>query len=104
VTEGNQPRHADCCAAISVTLPRSGLAQEPDVRPVCVAAWAGEKIFDETGQIESAAQALGVRSLDRAARPHWLGLDERGRLAMRRRHDGVFALERVEALLANRAV
>jgi len=63
-----ESRQASCCAAISDTLRRAGLAQEPDIRPVSIAAWAGKKVFDETGKIEAAAQALGVRSLDRAAR------------------------------------
>jgi integrase/recombinase XerC len=63
-----QSRQASCCVAISDTLRRAGLAQEPDVRPASIAAWAGKKVFDATGQIEAAAQALGVRSLDRAAR------------------------------------
>ena len=50
------------------TLRRAGLAGEPDVRPVSVAAWAGAQILEETGQIEAVARALGMRSLDRAAR------------------------------------
>jgi integrase/recombinase XerC len=71
VYEGDGPlesRQASCCVAISDTLRRAGLAQERDVRPVSIAAWAGKKVFEETGQIEAAAQALGMRSLDRAAR------------------------------------
>ena len=64
----SESRQASCCVAISDTLRRAGLAREPDVRPVSIAAWAGKKIFEETGQIEAAARALGVRSLDRAAR------------------------------------
>jgi integrase/recombinase XerC len=63
-----ESRQASCCAAISDTLRRAGLAHEPDVRPVSIAAWAGKKVFCETGQIEKAAQTLGMRSLDRAAR------------------------------------
>ncbi len=63
-----ESRQASCCVAISDTLRRAGLAQEPDVRPVSIAAWAGKRVLDETGQIEVAALALGVRSLDRAAR------------------------------------
>jgi site-specific recombinase XerD len=63
-----ESRQASCCAAISDTLRRAGLAREPDVRPVSIAAWAGKRVFDEAGQIEAAAQALGMRSLDRAAR------------------------------------
>ena len=31
------------------------------------AAWRGRKVLDETGSIEQATLALGVRSLDRAA-------------------------------------
>ena len=62
-----ESRQASGCLAISDTLRRAGLAREPDVRPVSIAAWAGKKVFDETGQIEAAAHALGMRSLDRAA-------------------------------------
>jgi site-specific recombinase XerC len=56
------------CRAISSVLLRAGLAGEPDVRPMSVAGWAGRRVFDETGSIERAALAMGVRSLDRAAR------------------------------------
>ena len=63
-----ESRQASCCVAISDTLRRAGLAREPDVRPVSIAAWAGQKVFESTGRIEVAAKALGVRSLDRAAR------------------------------------
>lgn len=56
------------CRAISSVLIRAGLAGEPDVRPMSVAGWAGRKVFDETGSIEAVALAMGVRSLDRAAR------------------------------------
>ena len=59
-------RQASACAAISETLRRAGLAGEPDVRPVSVAAWAGARILQRTGQIEAVARGLGVRSLDRA--------------------------------------
>jgi integrase/recombinase XerC len=63
-----ESRQVSCCVAISDTLRRAGLAGEPDVRPVSIAAWAGKQVFQETGQIEAAARVLGVRSLDRAAR------------------------------------
>jgi integrase/recombinase XerC len=56
------------CRAISSVLLRAGLAGEPDVRPMSVAAWAGRRVLDESGSIEAAALAMGVRSLDRAAR------------------------------------
>lgn len=55
-------------AAIVDVLTRAGLHQEPDVRPGSVAAWAGRRVLDETGRIDCAARALGVRSLDQAAR------------------------------------
>lgn len=54
-------------SAIVDVLARAGLHQEPDVRPGSVAAWAGRRVLDETGRIDHAARALGVRSLDRAA-------------------------------------
>ena len=49
-------------------LVRAGLAEEPDVRASSVAAWAGRRVLEETGRIDLAARALGVKSLDRAAR------------------------------------
>jgi integrase/recombinase XerC len=55
------------CVALTDILRRAGLAAEPDVRPVSVAAWAGRRAFDASGRIEHAASVLGVRSLDRAA-------------------------------------
>ena len=51
-----------------MVLLRAGLVGEPDVRPASVAAWAGRAVFERTGRIEDAAAAMGVRSLDRAAR------------------------------------
>ena len=56
------------CRAISSVLVRAGLAGEHDVRPMSVAGWAGRNVLDESGSIERAALAMGVRSLDRAAR------------------------------------
>lgn len=61
------------CRAISTVLVRAGLAGEPDVRPASVAGWAGRRVFESSGSIEDAARAMGVRSLDRAAR--LIGLD-----------------------------
>lgn len=55
------------CTAITEILERAGLHAEPDVRAGSVAAWAGRRVLEETGRIECAARALGVRSLDRAA-------------------------------------
>jgi integrase/recombinase XerC len=68
---GSDPRGAGQVAAATVlqdVLVRAGLAEEPDMRASSVAAWAGRRVLEETGRIDLAAQALGVRSLDRAAR------------------------------------
>ena len=56
------------CIALAETLTRAGIGKEPDVRPGSVVAWAGRKVFEETGSIEEVARRLGMRSLDRAAR------------------------------------
>jgi integrase/recombinase XerC len=61
------------CVAIEDVLTRAGLARERDVRPASVAAWAGRKILEESGQIDEVARRLGMRSLDRAAR--FVGFD-----------------------------
>ena len=66
-------QQASSCQAIGETLRRAGLGGEADVRPISVAGWAGARIHIETGRIEATARALGVRSLDRAAR--LIGLD-----------------------------
>jgi hypothetical protein len=61
------------CRAISSVLVRAGLAGQPAVRPASLAGWAGRRVFEQTGRVEDAARAMGVRSLDRAAR--LIGLD-----------------------------
>jgi integrase len=63
-----QSAQAASCIAVSDTLVRAGLGDEPDLRPVSVAAWAGRSLLDETGRIDAVARLLGVRSLDRASR------------------------------------
>jgi integrase/recombinase XerC len=59
---------ASSCIAIAETLTRAGIGREPDVRPGSVVAWAGRRVFEESGSIEEVARRLGIRSLDRAAR------------------------------------
>jgi len=54
-------------SAISQVLQRAALADEPDVRPSSVVAWAGTKVLERTGRIEDVADALGLTSLDSAA-------------------------------------
>ncbi len=61
------PGQVSGASAVVDVLTRAGLHHEPDVRPGSVAAWAGRRVLDETGRIDLAARALGVRSLDRAA-------------------------------------
>lgn len=68
---GAAPTHsgqAASCIAITEILTRAGLASEPDVRPGSVVAWAGARIFRDTGCIGEVARGLGMRSLDGAAR------------------------------------
>jgi site-specific recombinase XerC len=64
----DESRQVSSCIAIAETLTRAGIGREPDVRPGSVVAWAGRKVFEETGSIEEVARRLGIRSLDRAAR------------------------------------
>jgi integrase len=49
-------------------LTRAGLATEARVGPASVAGWAGVQVFAATGRIEVVAMAMGVRSMDAAAR------------------------------------
>ncbi|MDQ4144015.1 MAG: hypothetical protein M3198_09785, partial [Actinomycetota bacterium] len=56
------------CAAVAATLRRAGLHSEADVRPGSVVAWAGLQVFNRTRCIGETARALGLRSLDGAAR------------------------------------
>jgi hypothetical protein len=69
-----ESRQASSCQAIAETLRRAGLAGEPDVRPVSVAAWAGATAFAETGRIEAAARVMG------SSQPRWSGPADRLRL------------------------
>jgi hypothetical protein len=54
-------------STITQVLQRAGLADEPDVRPSSVVAWAGVQVLEATGRIEDVAKALGLKSLDRGA-------------------------------------
>lgn len=54
-------------STITQVLQRAGLADEADVRPSSVVAWAGVQVLESTGRIEEVAGALGLKSLDRAA-------------------------------------
>jgi integrase/recombinase XerC len=63
-----ESRRSFSSQAIRETLQRAGLTADPYVRPASLAAWAGVCVMRETGRIEAVAAALGVRSLDVAAR------------------------------------
>jgi integrase/recombinase XerC len=70
-----ESRQASSCLAISQTLVRAGLANERDVRPASVAAWAGARLLAAGAPIDEVARRLGKRSLDRTAR--FIGWDWR---------------------------
>jgi len=67
-TTNPESRRANSSQAIRETLRRAGLTSDPLVRPQSLAAWAGRCVLSETGRIDQAARALGMRSLDGAAR------------------------------------
>ncbi|MEV7910802.1 hypothetical protein [Streptomyces griseus] len=58
-------------ARIGVTLrdvlTRAGLSDDPALRPSSLTAHAGWRLLRKGGRIETAAQVLGMRSLDRTA-------------------------------------
>jgi site-specific recombinase XerC len=63
-----ESRRSFSCQAIRETLQRAGLTGDPYVRPASLTAWAGVETMRATRRIEAVASALGVRSLDAAAR------------------------------------
>jgi integrase/recombinase XerC len=67
-TGNRESRVSFSAQALRETLTRAGLANEDGVRPASLAGWAGVREFAATGRIEAVALALGVRSLDAAAR------------------------------------
>jgi site-specific recombinase XerC len=63
-----ESRRSFSCQAVRETLQRAGLTGDRYVRPASLTAWAGVRTMRKTRRIESVAVALGVRSLDAAAR------------------------------------
>jgi integrase/recombinase XerC len=53
--------------ALLDVLRRAGLADEPEVRPSSIAAWAGRQVLAETGRIDLVALRLGLNRLDTTA-------------------------------------
>lgn len=64
----DKSKQASSCIAVTDSMTRAGLGYDPAVRPVSATAWAGRKVFEETGRIDQVAARLGMRSLDRTAR------------------------------------
>lgn len=54
-------------ADLTRVLGEAGLRKDPMVKVGSVRAWAGRRVWLESGRIEEAALALGCRSLDTAA-------------------------------------
>lgn len=67
-TASRNARQASTNSLIRDVLVFAGLVFERDNKPASLAAWAGRRVFDETGEIQAVALAMGVRSLDAAAR------------------------------------
>jgi integrase len=63
-----ESRRSFSSQAIRETLQRAALTHDPYVRPTSLTAWAGVAVMRTTRRIEAVALALGVRSLDAAAR------------------------------------
>jgi integrase/recombinase XerC len=63
----NESGTASVCKAVHNILRDAGYSQQADVRPGSLPAWAGRRVFDETGSIETVALRLGLTSLDQAA-------------------------------------
>jgi integrase/recombinase XerC len=67
-TSNSESRRAHSSQAIRETLRRAGLLADSEVRPASLTAWAGQQVLNETGRVDEVARALGMRSLDGAAR------------------------------------
>jgi integrase/recombinase XerC len=73
-----ESRRSFSSQAVRETLQRAGLMADPEIRPASLVAWAGLRILGETGRVDVVARALGMRSLDGAARLigwDWAGTD-----------------------------
>ncbi len=64
---GSALAQSTAVGTISRILADVGLDASRGVRPSSVAAWAGWKVFEQTGRIEVVARSVGLRSLDRTA-------------------------------------
>lgn len=67
-------RQARIGMTITNVLHAAGLGDDPDITPTSLTAYAGARIFAETGRIEDVAHLTGMQSLDAAAtliNYHW---------------------------------
>jgi integrase/recombinase XerC len=64
----NESGTASVCRAVHNILRDAGYSHQPDIRPGSLPAWAGRRLFDNTGSIDVVARSLGLTSLDQAAR------------------------------------
>jgi integrase/recombinase XerC len=67
-TRNTESRRAHSSQAIREAMRRAGILEDTLVRPASLTAWAGRQVLDTTRRIDLAARALGMRSLDGAAR------------------------------------
>ena len=65
---GGKSGAASSGGALHEVLVAAGLANDPSLKPNSLPAWAGRRVFEQTGSMIEVAQAMGLRSLDAAAR------------------------------------
>lgn len=67
--EGAGPQ-VSVCRALDPTFRSAGLAKERDLEPRSIGCWAGRQAFEAATEyrLEAAANAMGIKSLDKAAR------------------------------------
>lgn len=58
---------ASASTLLARVLEAAGLRDDPRILPGSVRAWAGRRVFEETGRIDEVARALGCKTLDSAA-------------------------------------
>ncbi|MEX1126283.1 MAG: hypothetical protein WEE53_11525 [Acidimicrobiia bacterium] len=58
---------ASASTLLARALKAAGLRDDPRILPGSVRAWAGRRVFEETGRVDAVARALGCKTLDSAA-------------------------------------
>lgn len=67
-TASRNARQASTNILIADVLTFAGLKGRPGIKPMSLPAWAGRQVYEGTGSIEAAADALGMRDLNSVAR------------------------------------